>query len=353
MKRIARRSMSVVVLALIVAMSLGGSASAARTTVGAISGTVIGFEGKPVSGVEVRILRKLWVGIEGYEWAETQAVVRTGRNGQYKASVPPGAYCVWFTPQDTERYCREAYPDAALPGFCEEVKVVSGRTTPRIDAVLDGSPGALEGRVVDATDGSPLAEVRLMTIYQSRAIIMGGVLGADSSDGEGYFRIAGYKPIPFACLGVWAFDEDGIEPYYLDLMWFPAPEDVLEPGGVSWVDVNMEPAGFVNLTGQVRNADVEPPLPIAGIAVYVATDQGDGSFWGPDEPVTYTDAEGRFEIANLPQGRVRIGVAIDEPSMQSWWWPAADSWWDAGDIWIQRGQLTDVGMFDITGYPVP
>jgi len=265
--------------------------ASARTLDGAISGLVLLPNGKPAAGVKVQAFAGKYTGLYSKDWERFGTPVTTGRNGAYKITVPPGTYRVWFEPADLETYCMEAYPNAPTPYAGDDIVVRAGRTVTRVSVTLDTGPGVLEGTVFDATNGQPIEGIDVALGFQAYAII-NNQFGSTHSDVDGHYRFAGLKSFNW---GAWAQDQRGVTPYYLEVLRFD--ENLwVDQGGVTTVDFDMEPEGWISASGYLTDESLQP---IEGVEVYAMLQESEG-YW--DYAMTTTDANGHFEFANLPAG---------------------------------------------------
>lgn len=304
----------------------------ARTLDGAITGLVLLPNGKPAGGVKVQVFQGMWSGMNSKEWVPLGAPVTTGRNGSYKVAVPPGTYRIWFVPLDLEQYCMEAYPDAPQPYAGDDVIVKAGKATGRVSVRLDGSPGALDGTVYDASTGEPLEGIKLRLGFQAPAIV-NTEFGYAWSDSTGHYRFPGLKSWMW---GAWAIDEDGIEPYYLDLMlfdweWTPQP-------GTRALDFDLEPEGFVSVEGILTNANTSLGIPGATISAQLLED---GDFF--DYTETPTGPDGEFSFVNLPAGQWQFRAWAD--GYNDRYYGGEDEY--GKEVYVQRGQPTTLGEWTL------
>lgn len=289
----ARRILLVLALALCLVLTAVATAHA-RTLNGAIAGVVVNAAGKPVAGVTVQAWGPKVTGLYKGDWEACGTPAVTGRNGAYKLVVPPGTYRVWFVPADRETWCMEAYPDAPTPYHGDDVLVRAGKTTSRVSVTLDGSPGALEGTVYDASTGEPLEGIMLRLGFQGIGIVNTS-FGDVWSDENGHYRFAGLKPWSW---GAWAFDERGVEPHYIDLL--NLPEDWTPQPGAETLDFDMEPEGFVSIEGTLTDSMTGLGIPNATVVAYF-WEWWDGQYC--DYAWITTDANGHFEIINMQAGQ--------------------------------------------------
>ena len=276
-----------------------GTVDAARPLTSSLSGLVVNQQGKVVGNTRVTVLARDYSNsLSNPEWAKLVAETRTDKNGKYKVNLPAGTYRVFFEPENRQKYAIEAYPDAPVVDLGDSVSVVYGKETKNISIVLDPS-GWIQGYVTDATSGEPLAGIRVEAAVQCSTYISAtGTAGSTYSDGNGFYRIYGFKPYPFF---VWANSDAGND-VYLDLMlgfdeWVPLPPEF------KTVDLNIQRADVVNIRGQVVDAFDNP---IAGIIVWpwklVTNQNGEQSWQVFSEWAVWTDEQGRFNLYTLQEG---------------------------------------------------
>ena len=333
-------------LTLVVTILLGllilpaGTVYAARPLTSSLSGLVVNQQGKGVGNTRVTVLARDYSNsLSNPEWASLVAETRTDKSGKYKVSLPAGTYRVFFEPEDRQKYAIEAYPDAPVIDLGDSVTVVYGKETKNISIVLDPS-GWIQGYVTDATSGDPLAGIRVEAAVQCSTYI--STAGSTYSDGNGFYRIYGFKPYPFF---VWANSDAGND-VYLDLMlgfneWVPLPP------AYKTVDLNIQRADVVNICGQVVDALDNP---IAGIIIWpwlLVTDQYYEQSWQVfSEWAVWTDEQGRFNLYNLQEGTYVLSTdGWVEGAGYSYSWEFYDNSTDAWNgvrIEVIRGQTTEI-----------
>jgi hypothetical protein len=267
------------------------------------------------------------------------AETRTDKNGKYKVSLPAGTYRVFFEPEDRQKYAIEAYPDAPVVDLGDSVTVVYGKETKNISIILDPS-GWIQGYVTDATSGEPLAGIRVEAEVQCSTYISSA--GSTYSDGDGFYRIYGFKPYPFF---VWANSDYGNEDY-LDLM-LGFDECVPLPPAYKTVNLNIQRADVVNICGQVVDASDNP---IAGITVWpwlLVTDQYYEQSWQVfTEWAVRTDEQGQFNLYTLQEGTYVLSTdGWVEGAGYRYYWEDYDNSTDAWScvrIEVVRGQMSEI-----------
>lgn len=189
-----------------------------------------------------------------------------GRNGQYKASIPPGTYKVWFVPADGDltKYAREAYPDAATVNLGDKIVVQSGKTVSRINVTLE--PGiVIKGKVVDAYNRNPLNNIQVMFGFQSYSIINMSV-GKVISNNSGDYVINGLKPYPWIVWANTGWENDFWNDDYYDLLQYilGSPFGWPAKGYENEVQLDLEPTGTINIQGRIVD---DLANPISGVTI--------------------------------------------------------------------------------------
>ncbi len=312
------------------------SVASARSLEGAISGMVLDPAGKPVRGVTVEVWQVKWTGFYSADWTPYRSAT-TGRNGSYKIAVPPGTYRVWFVPPDKTQYCMEAYPDAAIPYWGDDVVVKAGRATTRISVVLDGSPGSIAGRVYDAATGVSLADIPVGLAIQGNAIV-NNEFGRIVTGEDGLYRFDGLKPFMWGVTVNFPDPRFTWNPDYKDLLLID--EEWTDYGAVKERDADLELVGHVSITGTLIDNDTG--LPLANVWVVPFLWQGwDGTWQQEDGFGDYTDENGVFELVNVPAGQVMV-QEFAEPYL----------FFNGGEFMgeilnVQRGQTIDLGEWSV------
>jgi hypothetical protein len=237
----------------------------------------------------------------------------------------------------------EAYPDAAIPDWGDDVLVRSGRTTSRVSVTLDGNPGWIEGRVYDASTGNALAGIPVRLSIQAQAII-NTRFAATLTDAEGRYRFDGLKPFPW---GIWANPLDSRpDTGYLELILLD--EAWTEWGTAKVVDADLEPVGFLSAQGRLVGADPDNPgnlMPLSGIRVVPVLYE-----WWDDQWIDYedyaatTDEEGIFKLINLPAGQWMFYETGDETYIARFY----NGWDEAGEQFVtERGETLYLSDWEV------
>ena len=325
--------------------------SAARTINGTITGTVFNSQVKPIANVTVSIMKARWDMTDGLaenpEWFEFKTAV-TGRNGQYKVSVPAGTYKVWFAPAEADltKYAREAYPDAPTVNLGDSVVVQSGKTTSRINTTLEQGI-IISGKVFDAANGNPLNNIQVMFGFQSYSIINMSV-GSVKSNTTGDYVINGLKPYPWIVWANTAWENDSWNDGYYDLLQYILGSPYNWPAELSETEVpiDLEPVGTINIQGRIVD-DQGNPLSGVRVEVYLP-DFGyweyDGDWYNGDKAPFTTGADGTFQFEGIQSAKVRLYADGGETGYQSeFYYHAGDNIYGAQDIYLTRGVTSNIG----------
>ncbi|MHB1319000.1 MAG: hypothetical protein ACYCYF_10325 [Anaerolineae bacterium] len=245
----------------------------------------------------------------------------------------------------------EAYPDAAIPDWGDDVVVKAGRTTARISVKLDGNPGAIVGRVYDASLGDASdAEAGLPNIPVRLAIQQNAIIntefGVTLTDPDGYYRFDGLKPFMW---GIWANPwHQGGDPDYIEL---PFLDDVwTDYGATKVMNADLEPVGFVSVRGRLVGPVPGAPnpddwVPLAGIEVVPYFFEWWEPQWIQDDGHRVTtaatdDNKGEFEMPNLQAGR----YMFFEFGNETYWERFYNGWDQSGEErTVTRGHTVDLG----------
>lgn len=275
-----------------VSVHSGGGATevdAALRPGGQISGRVTGAPAsEPLEDIEV-------TAYNGDE--EEQAATVTNTNGEYDIQgLPTGSYRLAFQALLGDTWLTQYYGDHPTLHEAEPVEVQEGQTASGANAVLRKA-GAITGRVLDASTSEPVAGVEV-TAYDSA----GEEVAQATSSVGGAYEIAGLAEGSYA-IG-FSDQEAGYTSSFYDnaLQSSEATQVVVHEGATTaHVDAALERTGA--LAGKVLNNKSEP---LANIAVT--------SYNAAQEEVALveTNAQGEYEISDLPAGPYRVGFATTD-----------------------------------------
>ena len=308
-------------------------AFAARSLTGTMTGVVLNSAGKVVPNTTVYVFQKQWENTDGFGtpcWTKYIDKKVTGKNGQYKFSLPAGEYRVWFVPNDLNTYAMEAYPDAAYIAIGDTVGVKSGQTTSRISVTLD-SPGVISGNILDTAPdnenyGKPMAYIPIAACVQDLNII--NCLEFTQTDSNGYYEIKGFKAFPWQIwINIPFIGEYGAEPSpapgynsnyksfnifaYDRYTWLPMPGT---NGNIG--DTYLEYNAFPNVRGRVVYYDQNTSNfePVAGLKFRAKVADYDPTVernWYDIDGEFISDSNGYFEVTGLTQYRGKVVLYTD------------------------------------------
>ncbi|MCX6030768.1 MAG: carboxypeptidase regulatory-like domain-containing protein [Chloroflexi bacterium] len=220
----------------------------------------------------------------------------TNADGGYNlAHLSPGSYRLGFW-DPAGRFEGEFFDNATSVETGADIHVTAAATTSHVNAALI-ERGHITGRVIARATGKPLS-----------GITVGFWQGGDwwkawtSTDDEGVYD-SGY--LPAGVYRVWFSHPDG--EYQVQV--YPHARSI-EAGADVTVTLAHETAGIDvaliasgGITGRVTDQATGNPLPGIGVGAYLATQ----SYWQSDAAVT--DADGLYEITDLPSGVYRVQYA--------------------------------------------
>lgn len=260
---------------------------------GAISGRVTGpAPGEPVPGQVSALVR--W----GSEYLPV-AFASVEQGGTYRFPVlAPGQYRLLFGAENTSRLADQYWPSADSADEGLDVTVLSGLTTPGVDAVLT------EGAVVEGaltTPGDVAAEARLFQrTAQGRWVALARSVGIDA----GGYRIQGLLPGSYrirasgltAGVSTEFFDDVGLveDARTVEIR---SREDVVPD-----IDIELEESAC--LLGELLTRDGEG---LGGTSLVTAYRKRAGQW----RPYVQVRAGSEYEISDLPPGTYRVGVSDD------------------------------------------
>lgn len=359
--------LAVPVVVLFLAFVLAAGPAQARDLRASLKGVVLDAATKKgVPGVRVYVMEKVYPwgpGTPGqdHDW-EPLASGKTSKSGSYAISLPrAGTFRVYFVPADRTRWAMEAYPNAPVPEWGDDVVVKYGAATSGISVKLDPanrieghiydarSRWDAEGNPVDASLWSPLEGLRVAGSFQGLVRINSYVqypdepLSEDLTDANGFYSLPGFKPYPFFA---WVFDEVDDETQFADLIVSDGTSEF--PNGVKVLDAFLQPTDFVNIRGRLVD-DEGNGLPGKWINVYISdfSPELERPFY-QDRSVE-TNSEGYFECVHLPEPAALLSFEGDEDFVAEFYDNA--DFWDAPEISVDWGRINDIGDWVISRYP--
>jgi LPXTG-motif cell wall-anchored protein len=280
---------------------------------GQISGTVLDYNGNPLAGIGVAASGS------GYGWTNTAA------DGTYTITgLKPGAeYVVGFG--GNEANASEYYDGVFDPADATKVTVVSGETTPNVDAQLTRS-FFISGVIKDAATGENIIADEIgVSIFKADGT---PYLGDGAPGGE--FRLGGFPS--GSSFYVQALDYGGV---YASQFWQGAATlDDATLVTVGDEDVNLEFSldRGASITGTI-SAEAEPaPYESTRITAYR---------WGGDSWSTVVDITGwsGYELNGLPAGEYTVGFT--DPGV-------GDAYPYCAEYWDTQLTLDDADRFTLT-----
>lgn len=302
--------------ATLVAVSTGqavNSIDAVLEAPGSISGRVLDYKGDPM--VEMSV----FVSGSGNGWTETAA------DGTYHVSgLKPGSgYVVSFSGDQAN--AGEYYNGVHYPADATKVTVVSGETTPNIDAQLTRS-FFITGVVKDAATGQNLVSEGIgVSLFTEDGIPW---LGDGVPGGE--FRLGGFPS--GSSFYVQALDYSGV---YASQFWQGAATlDDATLVTIGDEDVNLEFSldKGASITGTVSAEDEPAPYESTRITAYR---------WGGESWSTVVDITGwsGYELNGLPAGEYTVGFT--DPGV-------GDAYPYCAEYWDTQLTLDDADRFTLT-----
>jgi len=308
-KRRWRAVLSVCLAAAMVAMLFPAGVVAApkppKPAVGAIQGTVTGFDGARLAGVRVVVYTMVGQFSEYYH-AEPVAETTTSKKGTYALELAPGTYRLGFFPTDTARYAWEYYSDTSMAWQGQDVTVVAKG---RVDANAELAPaGRISGTVVD-DEGTPMPGVDVV-LMQMWPATLNDVEHFTAGPG-GEFDFTGLPADAEFAYGIHVVDPSGWH-MLVDNVW-----NQIDTAGkqVTGVLIEMQAAG--KISGTVRD-EAGDPIDGATASLYQWQDWGDGS--GQWEPMgnewrdfsAGTAPDGTYAIDSLAPGNYVVRFTDEE-----------------------------------------
>jgi 5-hydroxyisourate hydrolase-like protein (transthyretin family) len=229
-----------------------------------IRGVVNSTGGGPLEGVRIEVIGQ-------------SITAATDARGAYALRILVGARIE----QTTLRFRRTGYRDrrwTMADGQRSNEHEVIGNVQLEPDAA-----GVAVNGVVSSTNGAPVARAQVQLDSAARARSYRAV-----TDGAGRFTLANVEA--GADYRLWARPQSGFKDGVL--------ENVLVDAGVQ-LEIQVKPIGLATLRGRMVALD---GAPVPGFSMFLTAASGAG----PRSLTVTSDAQGRFVVADLPEGRVAL-----------------------------------------------
>lgn len=237
-----------------------------------VAGRVVRSDGGPLDGLRVSAMPEP----DGMQGFTEMGVVKV-----FADVRPDGSFVLdgmrsgeWLVSVSLENGVTAIQDDVELPGtdFVE------------LEA---GGEATLVGRITDA-EGEGVGGARVYVFSDADG---GPGVGEGVSDGDGHYRVVGLSPGPVQGLIV---EADGFATYPGDASAMFGGPGVMLTAGETTHDVQLSRGGVIR--GVVLEQGTETP--VAGVTVRLAG----GFIMIGTRPSDLTDAEGRFELTDVPEG---------------------------------------------------
>lgn len=292
----------------------------------AISGTVTGADGSPLSTVEVTAYSWL-VDEDDWEWSAT---VETDGSGTYGfAGLEPGTYRVGFEDLSGDHQ-REYYDDVSSLYDADTLTVTGTTGLTGVDARL--APAGHVTGTVTGPDG-PAVGVEVAA-YQWVAGYGGwwDQVAWATTDDTGAYDLGGLTTGSYR-VGFSDWNGAYVAEYWDDVETLDAATTVPVATGatVSGIDAVLAPAGHV--TGTVTGADGSPV--VDGLVSAYQWD-AESEYWAWAF-YAQTDATGAYDVGGLPTGTYRIGFWDYTGRHLEEYWDDAATVESATDVPVTQG----------------
>ncbi|MCX6583364.1 MAG: carboxypeptidase regulatory-like domain-containing protein, partial [Candidatus Aminicenantes bacterium] len=283
---------------------------------GIISGRVTDNSGNGIQGIGVYISNSS----ESYISSNY-----TNSEGNYSVGgLPGGSYKIHFSAYQ-QNYIPEWYNDKVSFDTADPVTVISGQTTPNIDAQLSVG-GIISGRVTDSLNNS-IQGINVKIYDLNHTLIV-----STSTDSAGNYSIGG---IPGGSFKVYYYSDNYGQNYFPQ--WY---NDKL----------SFDAADPVAVTVGQTTPNIDAQLSIGGIISGRVTDNSDNGIQGIDVDIydltyslivrTATDSAGNYLAREIPNGSYKVYFNVSQLNYVSEWYNDKFFFEIADPVVVIDGQIT-------------
>ncbi len=285
---------------------------------GVITGTVTDDSGKPVVGVDVRLLKKTERGASlSYFSPLLYLMSRTDDRGVYRLfGLLPDKYLVRVGSEEDGTPVRNRfggayhpptyYPDVTNEAEAKVVEVTSDSEQTDIDIKLAAAQSTyvVKGRIIDAASGLPIVGARVQLTKLSGARF--GTVGLERTNLQGEFRLSGFGPGSYT---VALAMEDGFNYYTEPKKFEVVSSDV--------AGLELKAALGNTVSGRVVIEGTKDPtlLNVRGLTLGVFSEASDRS--GSQSARLSLNPDGSFRVAGLRPGKARFNMGFGAGAMFS------------------------------------
>jgi Carboxypeptidase regulatory-like domain len=270
---------------------------------GSIEGRVTRLaDGVPLENVRVTV-----------EGENNRAVTTTGKGGRYTLrALPPDDYSVVAGVLDS-RYIPSYYPHAAFRERGERIPINAGDKASGIDLRLEFG-ATIQGRILSATTNQPLTDVMVVAVPTE----------GNQPERFAYTDTSGVFSIPGLAKGSYIVEAGGeraespegtkLHRFITEFFDHQLVRELAKPLEVSSAEtvtgINFNLFQGSHILGRIRSTYYNQPMPSVTIRP-VTLSQTKIKI-----PVGTSDAEGHYEIDELPPGNYHVTVDLPPPSEQ-------------------------------------